>query len=201
MDFTGAPQKKRRPRLCGVKKHSKLTPDIKFIFVKRCNQFWNGFKCSEKCLKIQQHFRRAQFTQQSPESKKFLHIFFRNQISVCIPQNLESIEGNILGYSACWMYVKGTLSQFGKIARRGAALGRKHKALQEEVQAGEGARRPTAWGRCSTASSPRSCAVHLLTTSDFFPHQAQAPETTLPNLPTSLPSGLLYSGAAVLFGG
>ena len=73
------PKKKQCSRL-SVKKHSKPTPDIK-----KCFQYWNDLKCSEKCLKIQQqHFRPAQFSQQSPESKKSWEVFFRNQISVCI---------------------------------------------------------------------------------------------------------------------
>ena len=159
--------------VCQVKKHSKPTPDIKYglpnvhtaISLKRCNQYWNDFKCSEKCLKIQQHFRSAQFLQQSPKSKnsssekylsatKYLFVSLQCKVPIFGVNRLQH------SWVFCLLHVfKGTLCQFQKIAKRGAAMARLGSAVwlgsikhcSQQVQQVGGARRGTAWGRCSTA--------------------------------------------------
>ena len=187
-DFTGA-QKKLCSRL-SVKKHSKPTPDIK-----KCFQYWNGLKCSEKCLKIQQqHFRPAQFSQQSPESEKSWEIFCRKYLFVSLKCRVPKFGVNRLQHSwvLCLPHVfKGTLCQFEKIAKRGAAVmgrqgrergvARKHKApLQEQAGA-------ASWwckaGNClgtvqhwvgSALVHPR-CAFHLTSQHLFSPPPSPKP--------------------------
>lgn len=79
-------------------------------------------------MKIQQHFRTAQFTQQSPESKNSsTEKCFSKYLSVSLKCRVPKFGVNRRQHS--WVFClldvfKGTLSQFGKIARRGAAMGR-----------------------------------------------------------------------------
>ena len=185
--------KKQCSRL-SVKKHSKPTPDIK-----KCFQYWNDLKCSEKCLKIQQqHFRPAQFSQQSPESEKSWEIFFRKYLFVSLKCRVPKFGVNRLQHSwvLCLPHVfKGTLCQFEKIAKRGAAVmgrqgrergvARKHKApLQEQAGA-------ASWwckaGNClgtvqhwvgSALVHPR-CAFNLTSQHLFSPPPSPSPQNHL----------------------
>ena len=171
LDFTGAP-KKQCFRL-SVKKHSKPTPDIKCshsYFRQQVHSILERFKCSEKCLKIQeQHFRPTQFSQKRPESKNSsTEKYFSATKYLFVSLNCRVPKFGVNRLQHSWVFClphvfKGTLCQFRKIAKGGAAamasrlgsavwLGSiKHHCRSKQVQQVRGARRGTAWGRCSTA--------------------------------------------------